>query len=81
MYLDVDFFSLFARFLDTAGMKRSKAYLVNGIGMFVAWLVIKIVALLSFFLYLRAKMNLFLSVMFLLYSLIFFKISFVEYTL
>ncbi|KAM0951617.1 putative TRAM/LAG1/CLN8 domain-containing protein [Dioscorea sansibarensis] len=29
-------------FLDTAGMKRSKAYLVNGIGMFVAWLVARI---------------------------------------
>ncbi|XP_062206991.1 uncharacterized protein LOC133908834 isoform X2 [Phragmites australis] len=25
-------------FLDTAGMKRSKAYLVNGVTMFVAWL-------------------------------------------
>ncbi|KAH7661055.1 TRAM/LAG1/CLN8 homology domain-containing protein [Dioscorea alata] len=29
-------------FLDTAGMKRSKAYLVNGIGMFAAWLVARI---------------------------------------
>ncbi|KAJ0980406.1 hypothetical protein J5N97_008661 [Dioscorea zingiberensis] len=29
-------------FLDTAGMKRSKAYLVNGIGMFVTWLVARI---------------------------------------
>jgi hypothetical protein len=27
------------RFLDTAGMKKSKAYLVNGVAMFVAWLV------------------------------------------
>ena len=27
------------RFLDTAGMKKSKAYLVNGVTMFVAWLV------------------------------------------
>ncbi|XP_062206990.1 uncharacterized protein LOC133908834 isoform X1 [Phragmites australis] len=26
-------------FLDTAGMKRSKAYLVNGVTMFVAWLM------------------------------------------
>ncbi|KAF2952469.1 uncharacterized protein [Oryza sativa Japonica Group] len=26
-------------FLDTVGMKRSKAYLVNGVTMFVAWLV------------------------------------------
>lgn len=49
IYLDVDFISLFARFLDTAGMKRSKAYLINGIGMFAAWLVIKIFALLFFF--------------------------------
>nr|CAD1828214.1 unnamed protein product [Ananas comosus var. bracteatus] len=29
-------------FLDTAGMKRSKAYMVNGIAMFVAWLVARI---------------------------------------
>lgn len=29
-------------FLDTAGMKRSRAYLVNGIMMFVAWLVARI---------------------------------------
>jgi hypothetical protein len=31
------FFSL--RFLDTAGLKKSSAYLVNGILMFLAWLV------------------------------------------
>lgn len=30
---------LHQRFLDTVGMKRSKAYLVNGVTMFVAWLV------------------------------------------
>ncbi|GJM93018.1 hypothetical protein PR202_ga09533 [Eleusine coracana subsp. coracana] len=30
-------------FLDTAGMKRSKAYLVNGVTMFVAWLVARII--------------------------------------
>ncbi|KAJ6851739.1 transmembrane protein 56-like [Iris pallida] len=29
-------------FLDTAGMKRSNAYLVNGIVMFIAWLVARI---------------------------------------
>ena len=43
-YLDVwliNFFSSFflVRFLDTAGMKRSSAYLVNGVAMFFAWLV------------------------------------------
>lgn len=27
------------RYLDTAGMKRSRAYLVNGVIMFFAWLV------------------------------------------
>lgn len=30
------------RFLDTAGLKKSSAYLVNGILMFVAWLVSEI---------------------------------------
>ncbi|XP_021313343.1 transmembrane protein 56 isoform X1 [Sorghum bicolor] len=30
-------------FLDTAGMKKSKAYLVNGVSMFVAWLVARII--------------------------------------
>ncbi|KAK8453742.1 hypothetical protein SEVIR_5G335900v4 [Setaria viridis] len=30
-------------FLDTAGMKKSKAYLVNGVAMFVAWLVARII--------------------------------------
>ncbi|GJN17533.1 hypothetical protein PR202_gb04610 [Eleusine coracana subsp. coracana] len=34
---------LSSRFLDTAGMKRSKAYLVNGVTMFVAWLVARII--------------------------------------
>nr|ACL52696.1 unknown [Zea mays] len=29
-------------FLDTAGLKKSSAYLVNGILMFVAWLVARI---------------------------------------
>jgi len=30
-------------FLDTAGLKKSKAYLVNGVAMFVAWLVARII--------------------------------------
>ena len=33
------------RYLDVAGMKRSKAYLVNGVAIFVSWLVGQIIAL------------------------------------
>ncbi|KAL5227483.1 hypothetical protein ABZP36_015748 [Zizania latifolia] len=36
-------------FLDTAGMKRSKAYLVNGVTMFVAWLVARIILFIYLF--------------------------------
>ncbi|XP_073107629.1 uncharacterized protein [Elaeis guineensis] len=36
-------------FLDTAGMKRSSAYLVNGIMMFVAWLVARILLFIYLF--------------------------------
>lgn len=27
------------RYLDTAGMKKSRAYLINGVVVFIAWLV------------------------------------------
>uniref|UniRef100_A0A0D9V658 TLC domain-containing protein n=1 Tax=Leersia perrieri TaxID=77586 RepID=A0A0D9V658_9ORYZ len=36
-------------FLDTIGMKRSKAYLVNGVAMFVAWLVARIILFIYLF--------------------------------
>ncbi|KQK09939.1 transmembrane protein 56 [Brachypodium distachyon] len=36
-------------FLDTAGLKRSKAYLVNGVSMFVAWLVARIILFIYLF--------------------------------
>ncbi|EEC71546.1 hypothetical protein OsI_03885 [Oryza sativa Indica Group] len=36
-------------FLDTVGMKRSKAYLVNGVTMFVAWLVARIILFIYLF--------------------------------
>ncbi|OEL20827.1 hypothetical protein BAE44_0018153, partial [Dichanthelium oligosanthes] len=36
-------------FLDTAGLKKSKAYLVNGVTMFVAWLVARIILFIYLF--------------------------------
>ncbi|KAK8929036.1 hypothetical protein KSP39_PZI017717 [Platanthera zijinensis] len=36
-------------YLDTAGMKRSNAYLVNGVIMFVAWLAVRIILFLYLF--------------------------------
>ena len=33
------FFPTLRRYLDTAGMKKSKAYLINGVVIFFAWLV------------------------------------------
>ena len=36
-------------YLDTAGMKRSKAYLINGVVIFVAWLVAKILLFMYLF--------------------------------
>jgi hypothetical protein len=32
------------RYLDVAGMKRSKAYLINGVVIFIAWLVGQVIA-------------------------------------
>ncbi|XP_012489436.1 uncharacterized protein LOC105802381 [Gossypium raimondii] len=36
-------------YLDTAGMKRSRAYLINGVVMFVAWLVARILLFMYLF--------------------------------
>ncbi|XP_078163722.1 uncharacterized protein LOC144558743 isoform X1 [Carex rostrata] len=36
-------------YLDTAGMKRSKAYVLNGVAMFVAWLVARILLFIYLF--------------------------------
>ncbi|XP_020256250.1 transmembrane protein 56-like isoform X3 [Asparagus officinalis] len=36
-------------FLDTGGMKRSKAYLINGVAMFFAWLVARIILFMYLF--------------------------------
>nr|XP_009397346.1 PREDICTED: transmembrane protein 56 isoform X3 [Musa acuminata subsp. malaccensis] len=38
-------------FLDTAGMKKSSAYLVNGVMMFIAWLVARILLFIYLFYY------------------------------
>ncbi|KAF2290674.1 hypothetical protein GH714_014950 [Hevea brasiliensis] len=36
-------------YLDTAGMKRSRAYLINGVVIFLAWLVARILLFIYFF--------------------------------
>ncbi|KAE8665708.1 Transmembrane protein 56 [Hibiscus syriacus] len=36
-------------YLDTAGMKRSKAYLINGVVIFVAWLVARVILFVHIF--------------------------------
>ncbi|XP_056166910.1 uncharacterized protein LOC115667611 isoform X3 [Syzygium oleosum] len=33
---------MFHRYLDTVGMKKSKAYLINGVVIFLSWLVARI---------------------------------------
>lgn len=44
-------------FLDTAGMKRSSAYLVNGVAMFFAWLIARIFLFLYLFYHIYLHYN------------------------